>query len=239
MTRATWRKAWLQDSARRIDEARVWRGVETQYLSATTLLVDSSDEHDLLEGLLEASKPPLPAKQNTRKHYLLLTPFRYIPHRPSRFRPFGRRGIWYGSLKLRTACAEVAYWRTVFIRDSAGLKNQKIVSQHTFFQARVAGTGIDLTASPWHADRALWISEDYTATHQLSRAVEAAGAQVIQYESARSPGDCNLAVLAPEALDEPPDGLNASQQGWTFSATADRVLMQSNRDAADKFEWKR
>src|SRR5574337_115518 len=56
----TWAPEWLLSEARRIAEPRVWRGVETQYASATTLLVDSHEEHDVLEQLLEASKPPLP-----------------------------------------------------------------------------------------------------------------------------------------------------------------------------------
>lgn len=133
----------------------------------------------------------------------------------------------------------MAYWRTVFIRDSAGLRDQKIVSQHTFFVARVAGLGIDLTAPPWNISRALWASEDYAATQRLGRAAVAAGVDVIRYESVRSPGDTNLAVFAINALVEPRGGLDASQQAWTFSATANRVLMQSNRNAALKFEWTR
>lgn len=239
MTPAAWRESWLQDNAGPIDEPRVWRGVETQHLSATLLLVDTRAEHDLLEDLLETSKPRLPATPGVRKHYLLLTPFRYTPQRASRFRPAGCRGIWYGSLQLRGACAEVAYWRTVFIRDSVGLRDQKIVSQHTFFVARVAGTGIDLTAAPWNAAHALWTGEDYAATQRLGRAAAAAGIDVIRYASVRSPGDTNLAVFAAHALIEPRGGLDASQQGWTFSATADRVLMQSHRNAAHKFEWTR
>ncbi len=239
MTSAAWKLEWLRDHAQPIDEARVWRGVETQHLSATMLLVDTGDEHDLLEDMLEESKPPLPDVRNAQKRYLLTTPFRYTPRHASRFRPAGQRGLWYGALQLRAACAEVAYWRMVFILDSAGLKNQKVINQYTFFAAHVSGTGIDLTAAPWVAACSVWTSPDYTGTHRLGSAVRNTRIDVIRYESVRSPGDTNLAVFNPDALAEPRGGLDASQQGWTCSATKDRVLMQSNRNPSQKFEWTR
>ena len=39
---------------------RLWRGVEAQHLVATMKLVDSLAEQDLLEQILDESKPPLP-----------------------------------------------------------------------------------------------------------------------------------------------------------------------------------
>lgn len=239
MTAIAWKQEWLRGSSRHMDEPRVWRGVETQHMSATMLLVDTGDEHDLLENMLEASKPPLPSTRQAQKHYLLVTPFRYTPRHPSRFRPAGHRGLWYGALQLRAACAEVAYWRMVFILDSVGLRGKKIVNQYTFFMARVSGLSINLTAPPWLAARAVWTSRDYAGTHEFGRAARTAGVEIIQYESVRSPGDTNLAVFTPDVLDEPRGGLDASQQGWTCSATADRVLMQSNRNSSEKFEWTR
>ncbi|MDE2271204.1 MAG: RES family NAD+ phosphorylase [Xanthomonadaceae bacterium] len=233
-----WQQTWLRDTAHRIDAPWVWRGVETQYASATTLLVDTGDEQDLLESMLEGSKPPLPAM--AIKHYLLATPFRYTPKRDSRFRPAGHHGLWYGAIELRAACAEVAYWRMVFILDSTGLRDAKIVTQHTLFSAHVAGTGIDLTAPPWAAARDAWTNgQDYAETHRLASATEAAGIEVIQYESVRSPGDTNLAVFTPEALSEPDGGVDASREAWICSATRDRVLMQRVGAPAQKFEWTR
>ena len=71
MTAEGWEPHWLQDHAGRITEPQAWRGVESQYASSTTLLVDSLDEHDELERLLEGSKPPLPEAADPRKHFLL------------------------------------------------------------------------------------------------------------------------------------------------------------------------
>lgn len=235
-----WQPDWLRSASRAIDEPQVWRGVETQHASATMLLVDTGEEHDLLEDMLEASKPPLPSTISVPKHYLFTTPFRYTPQHASRFRPAGQRGLWYGARRLRAACAEVAYWRMVFILDSTGLQGEKVVSQHTFFAARVFGPGIDLTAPPWVAARALWThGQNYAETHRLARAAREFGIQVIQYESVRSPGDTNFAVFTPEALNEPAGGLDATQQAWTCAATKERALMWRDHDLSQRFEWTR
>ena len=70
-------------------------------------LVDSLAEQEELEGILEASKPAVPTAPG--QHYLLSTPFRYPSPHPSRFRPAGALGIWYGAESVQTACTELAY----------------------------------------------------------------------------------------------------------------------------------
>jgi hypothetical protein len=244
---ADWEPGWLQDAALDVHAPKVWRGVESQSISATSTLVDSHQEHDVLELLLEASKPPLPlagigagaAAKGRARHFLLTTPFRYAPRHGSRFRPGGqgRHGLWYGARALRAACAEVAYWRMRFIADSAGLLDSRIVTRHTFFMAAVKGRGIDLMRPPWNAFRAAWThGGDYAETHRLAAAVEAAGLQVIQYESARAPGCACLAVFTPDALREPRGGVDASRQEWVCTATRDHVMMaQSLGDL--RHEW--
>lgn len=240
MSPVPWRPQWLHEATCQIAEPRVWRGVETQYISATALLVDTHEEHDLLEDLLEASKPPMSTTAAPRQHYLLTSPFRYTPQAPSRFRAAGHRGLWYGARELRAACAEVAYWRMVFIRDSDGLQGDKLITRHTFFAAMIAGLGIDLTASPWSAAHTVWTDpQDYGGTQALAQAAEAAGIAVIQYASVRAPGDTNFAVFTPAALKPPHGGIAASQQGWTCAATRDHVLMWRDRKPAERFEWTR
>lgn len=237
--RAAWSPAWLEEARGTVNEPLAWRGVESQYASATTLLVDSYAEHDLLEALLETSKPPLPAIAAPAKHFLLITPFRYTPAQDSRFRRAGqgRHGLWYGARELRAACAEVAYWRRRFILDSAGLVDSRIVTHHTFFAATARGQGIDLMAPPWSGLRALWTdAADYGATHRLAEAAEAAGVQLIRYESARAPGCACVAVFTPDALREPPGGLDATRQQWTCTATRDHVMMAEAR-GAQRHEW--
>ena len=101
---APWPAEWLQDTVHALSEPEVWRGVETQYASSSLQLVDSHAEHDVLEQLLEASKPPLPDDAPRGQHFLLSTPFRYTPGQGSRFRAAGSLGIWYGARELKAAC---------------------------------------------------------------------------------------------------------------------------------------
>ena len=238
MTQASWAPDWIEASRARVTEPQVWRGVESQHASSTTLLVDGYDEHDALERLLEGSKPPLPAMQR-RKHYLLTTPFRYLPAQASHFRRAGRHGLWYGAKALKAACAEVAYWRMRFILDSVGLADKKIITRHTFFAAAVDGAGIDLMAPPWDRCRPAWISHDYAETHRLAEAAEVAAIEVIRYESVRAPGAACLAVLTPDALAEPSGGLDATRQPWVCTATREHAMMMSEQDRARRFEWGR
>lgn len=238
MTPATWQPAWLESTQCLVTQAQVWRGVESQYASATTLLVDGLDEHDVLEHLLEGSKPAPPPARG-RKHYLLTTPFRYMPAHDSRFRQAGRHGLWYGAVALQVACAEVAHWRMRFIVDSAGLAERKIITHHTFFAASVSGQGIALMQPPWARLRINWVSDDYAHTLRLAQAAEASGVEVIQYESARAPGGVCVAVFTPDALSEPEGGLDATRQQWVCTATHDHVMMRSQAGAAQRFEWRR
>jgi hypothetical protein len=161
--------------------AVAWRGVEAQHIVATMRLVDTLDEQAVLEQVLEASKPALrPAARPT--HYLLSTPFRYRSPLPSRFRRAGAAGVWYGAETLQAAAAEVAYWRWRFLAASDGLRDQELMTEHTFFQAHVRGEAVDLTELPWVLQRARWTEDaDYRATQELAQAARAGGVQWIRY----------------------------------------------------------
>lgn len=235
MKRAEWQPEWLQQTVTQLVEPEVWRGVETQYISSTTFLVETLGEQEVLERLLDQSKPP-PPPLSQGQHFLLYTPFRYTPQHPSRFRVLGHLGIWYGARELEAACAEVAYWRMRFILDSVGLAKSKIVTRHTFFAAKVEGAGIDLMAPPWKAFEEAWKSNDYEETHRLAEAVEATSIQVIRYESVRAPGCSCVAVLAPAALSEPRKGIDATRQQWTCTATHSHVMMAQDAGPG-RFEW--
>ena len=108
---------------------RAFRMVETWHIAATMRLVDSAAEQDVLEHMLDASKPPPPEAQGI--HYLLAAPFRYLPPTGSRFRSPHMPGIWYGADDSYCACAEIAYWRQRFLLDSAGLITQHLSTDHS------------------------------------------------------------------------------------------------------------
>jgi hypothetical protein len=209
-----------------------WRGVEAQHIVATMRLVDSLAEQTVLEQLLEASKPALPASARPERHFLLTTPFRYRSPFASRFRRAGAAGVWYGGETLQTAAAEVAYWRWRFLAASDGLRDQELLTAHTFFQARVSGLAIDLTEPPWLDFRADWVQDsDYRTTQAIARAAVEAGVQWLRYESVRQAGGFCAAVFDAAALalaDAP------HQQTWHCKVRLMGALMVHD---ADRFEW--
>jgi hypothetical protein len=222
MTTPAWRESWFKRAVHELGMP-AWRGVETQHIVATIRLVDSPAEQDVLERLLEKSKPALP-ESSTAKHYLLATPFRYRPAHASRFRRAGTRGIWYGADSLPAACAEVAYWRWRFVMDSAGLIQQDLLTQHSFFQAHVQGRAIDLTSVPWRQSRMAWThANDYSATHAVADAARAHNVQWIRCESVRAPGILCAAVLDVDALQT--GNLTKGQQTWACKANRSGVMM--------------
>ncbi len=113
-----------------------WRIVEAQHLTSTRKLVDSLEEQQLLEEMLESNKPPL-KKEALDLHYLLATPFRYPPLKNGpRFGTRFGSSFWYGSLELNTALAETAFYRFNFLRASLA-EFGNVVTRHTSFVARI------------------------------------------------------------------------------------------------------
>lgn len=223
MTRRAPLRAYWFDSGLAPRAAKLWRGVEAQHLVATMKLVDSASEQHLLEDLLESSKPAWPA-QGAGLHYLIATPFRYRPLHESRFRPAGSPGLWYGAETLEVACAEVAYWKWRFLCDSDALRDTALHTQHTFFEARVAGACVDLTAPPWNASAKAWTHPTrYADCQALAQAARDRDVAWIRYSSARSkPGVCGVA-LTPAAL-----SLDAgfAQQTWSCKTTRAAVYLR-------------
>lgn len=173
--------------ASRITPLRIdaWRVVEAQHQVATRRLVDSDAEQQMLEQLIESAKPP--ERTRNRLHYLLFTPFRYPPLRHgSRFGARTERGIWYGSLELRTAFAEVAYYRLLFIegtRADLGILETEL----TAFVARIeTAAGIDLMATPFNRFTDVISSpSEYGAAQALGSEMRAANVGAFCYGSAR------------------------------------------------------
>lgn len=227
-----WQPAWFERGVRR-RQAKLWRGVEAQHLIATMRLVDSNAEQLVLETMLEASKPPKPPTA-AGKHYLLFTPYRYRPPQGTRFTRPAHTGIWYGAEQLHTACAEVAYWRWRFLTDNDALVDEALHTQHTFFQAQVAGRCVDLTGVPWNASSAQWTHKrDYSECRALADSAKEKNVDWIRYPSVRMNGGRCGAVLALEALslDE-----NFPQQIWACKVTRLGVYLQ-HTNSSERFEF--
>lgn len=200
-----------------------WRVVEAQHQVSTRKLVATDAEQALLEELIESVKPP--DATGGRLHYLLSTPFRYSPlRRGSRFARRGERGVWYGAELIRTAFAEAAYYRLLFLEGSSADLGA-VETQLTVFRAAVrTERGIDLTRPPFAAYRAELASKDrYEETQALGTAMREAGVEVFRFESARDvAGGSNVGVMSPSAFGR---ARPRDLQTWHCTATRVRVEM--------------
>lgn len=183
-------------------EFTAWRAVEAQHVVATMALVDNQGEQDLLEQVLDASKPELP-KMAEGLHWLLFTPFRYPTlSTGSRFRAPFAPGVFYAAEEIRTSCAELGYWRWRFLMDSPEL-HQIDFTAHTLFKVRAQGLAIDLRQHPYRQDRGRWTHPvDYSATQQIAADARSNGVDFLYYESVRDPehGKC-VALFNPDTFD--------------------------------------
>lgn len=167
-------------------------------------LVDTLPEQHLLESIVEASKPPLPAECESL-HYLLSTPFRYGAPSPagSRFRRAGfTPGVFYASTGVTTAVAEMAFHRLLFFADSPSTPWLADAGDYTAFSVRIrTRAGLDLTAAPFDTERARWRHPtDYGPCQSLADAAREAGVQALRYPSARDERGVNVALLTCRAF---------------------------------------
>ncbi len=182
----------------------MWRLVEAQHRVSTMKLVDTLPEQHLLESILDATKPPVPP-ECAPLHYLLSTPFRYGAPYPdgSRFRRAGMTaGVFYASVRVATAVAEMAFHRLLFFADSPGTPWPADAGDYTAFSVRYRGrSGLDLTRPPLDADRARWTHPtDYDGCQSLADAARESGVDVLRYASSRDTAGVNVALLTCRAF---------------------------------------
>jgi hypothetical protein len=171
-------------------EGAAWRVVQSQQLVGTRKLVDSDDEHELLEELIDQHKPAQPRGPGFGGlHYLFATTFRYPPLRyGSRFGTRAEPSIWYGAETLPTALAEVAYYRLLFLAGTAAPLTPLMVELCAFQAVLRSDRAVDLTAGRFSA-HAQEISSPvrYDLAQALGRAMRADGVALFRYRSARDP----------------------------------------------------
>ena len=215
MSSSTWTPAALSSEARALSGTG-WRLVEAQHRVSSLKLVDTVEEQELLERLVEATKPALPPEA-AGLHYLLATPFRYGAPYPagSRFRRAGlSEGVFYAAQEPGTAVAEVAFYRLLFFAESPGTPWPSNPAEYTAFSVAYATRrGIDLAAGTLARDPAAWTHlTDYAACQALADAARGARIEAIRYRSVRDPdGGRNIALLSARAFARKnPTG----QQSW-------------------------
>lgn len=226
--------AWAACTAAAVPQrfgGEVLRLVESQEQVATNRLVATLAEQELLEAMLEASKPPRPAR-TAQLDYLLATPFRYPPLRyGSRFGGRHEPSLFYGARTLTTVLAESAYYRFVFWQGMGDAPPAPLRTQHTLFGARIrARRGYALHRPPFDAHREELASRsEYAATQALGRALRDAGADAIEYVSARdAQAGLNVALFTPNAFALPRPTF---KQEWLCETRAEEVSFYARGDA--------
>lgn len=215
MSSNIWTPAALSSDAHRL-AGRCWRLVEAQHHVSTLKLVDSVPEQELLEELIEATKPPLPPECR-HLHYLLSTPFRYGAVYPvgSRFRRAGlTEGVFYASETPRTAVAEMAFYRLLFFAESPNTPWPANPGEYTAFSVEYATKrAIDLTGRKYAPNRSRWMHlTDHSYCQAFADNARDAKIEVVRYTSVRDPGHgVNLALLTCRAFANPKP---IEQQTW-------------------------
>jgi hypothetical protein len=204
---------------------KVWRLVEAQHQVSTLKLVDSLAEQDLLELLLEQTKPAIPLECR-HLDLLLSTPFRYdspYPH-GSCFRAAGKtEGVFYAAENVTAALAEMAFYRLLFFAESPSTPLPQDAAELTAFSCAIAsGNAIDLTHQPFAAHDALWSDfSDYREPQRLVAMAREVDVDLLRYRSIRDPeGGSNLAILMRRVFAEPRP---LERQTWRMRVSATGV----------------
>ena len=201
------------------------RVVESQEQVATNSLVDTAAEQEVLERLVERSKPPLrPGTEGMP--YLLQTPFRYPPLRHgSRFGTRFQPSIFYGSRTQHTVLAEAAFYRFWFQAGMTVAPDRELTTQHSIIRTGYdTRRGIRLQRAPFSAhEDLLRHPADYRETQALGGAMRTAGVAAFEYLSARDPErGINVGLFDPAAL-TPRDRILGREE-WTCTTGAARVV---------------
>jgi hypothetical protein len=215
--------------------------VEAQHLVSTSKIVDTRAEQELLEDILEESKPPV-QQEASNLHYLLFSPFRYETRQPSgsRFRGIYDPGVFYAAETVRTAAAEVGYWRWRFLQDTSGLERLQPCA-FTAFKVTIQTSCVDLRLSPFDRSSSHWQHPtDYSATQAFGRTAREAGLGAILYKSVRDPEDhyC-AAILTPLAFaSKKPE---QATQTWMLTISTEEAIWMRQEDGSFSFRtdsWK-
>ena len=203
-----------------------WRAVESQHVASTRKLVDSDDEQEVLEALIDSAKPPWPeGRRFVRLHYLLATPFRHPPLRyGSRFGTRRERGIFYAAETHSTVFAEKAYYVLLFLEGTEA-DITPLTRPLTVFQVRISTKkGADLTCPPFDAFTSRISSPvSYRDSQPLGATMRNADVAAFRFVSARDPGGgVNVGLFEPVFTTKRP--LNAEQ--WICTAVRARVELR-------------
>jgi len=221
-------------------QTEAWRIVEAQHSSATRKLVDTLEEHQILEEMINSAKPPINLTEFTGFDYLHYTPFRYPPLAyGSRFGTRTERSLWYGSLQLSTAMAETAFYRFAFLRASRATFGIVETWLTSFIAEVKTKRGIDLTQKPFfqHAET-ISAPNAYGTSQQLGMEMRNNKVEAFYYFSARDPKrEKNIGVFDPNAFAtrQPKIGSFQTWQCFTTATTVEFTRASTQQKEVIKF----
>lgn len=195
-------------------EYEPWRVVEAQHILNSRDLVDSLEEYEILEELLNNSKPVIHTKISDP---LIFTPFRYPPLKyGSRFGRIYEPSLWYGSLDIKTALTEVAYYRLKFNQDTEAELGYVDTLLTAFKVCVKTKQGIDLTKLPFTKHRSDISSKtSYTASQLLGSDMRANKVESFIFYSARTKHEAkNIGVYSIEVFYQKNESYSYNQQTW-------------------------
>ena len=207
--------------------------------ASTRALVDTDEEQDRLDGMIDraaAERRALPpGPQYATLHPLLYEPFRFPPLRTgTRFGTSQEQNLWYGAEEPRTALAELAYYRLVFLWGSDGIREFETPDKTIFmvFQAYVnSSAAIDLSAPAFRAHiKKICSPLTYKHSQPLGTAMRADDIHVVRYPSARDPAKgMKVGLFTPEAFGAP---LPLEQEMWWCTVTPAADIELRNEEVA-------
>lgn len=254
MSSNIWTPAELSSRATGLS-GKCWRAVEAQHRASAMKITDTLEEQQILEKLIEDTKPPIPPGCEGLD-VLLMTPFRYSAQNPygSRFRrPNAADGVFYASQQPGTAIAEMAFYRLLFFAESPQIPWPQNPGEYTVFAAELGSKrALDLTVRPFAGHDLLYHFVDYSFSQLLADRAREARITALSYTSVRDPDrKPNFAILSPTAfartrlVDRQSWKLHLDSNGVRAVCEAPRISIAFDRDTFSRdprmqgFAWKR
>jgi hypothetical protein len=231
MSFSIWTPGELSSRARAIS-GKCWRIVEAQHQASTMKVTDTLEEQQILEQLIEETKPAIPSGCEGLD-FLLMTPFRYSASNPNgtRFRrPNAPDGVFYAAEHSSTAIAEIAFYRLLFFAESPQTPWPQNPGEYTAFAAEFqSACALDLTLSPFADHSPLYDLVDYSCGQVLTDRAREASIEVLKYTSVRDPErKPNFAILNPKAFAKP-DPVDRQRWKVYLDSNGARAVCESPR----------
>lgn len=204
-----------------------FRVVENQDFSSTWLLSDNSEDHELLEQMIDESKPPMP-EDAANDDYLLNTPFRYPPlWEGTRFGTVKERAPFYGSETVKAALVEKNYRLTQFEADSDADFDNRTLSFTSFRFIADAQDCLDLLDDPFLSFKdEIHNPDSHLVGQELGTEMRECDVDACIFESVRCSPDRNFALFTPAIFRQKSD----EHTQWTCFISPQEITFRNERE---------